>query len=391
MRILFNCLGDYGHFHPLAVLAKALVIRGHEVRFATEKGFASQIQAGGFDVIEVPGRDPAAGSQEWSRWTEELAGEALAARAPTVLGWFWEGAIRAVPSILEVIEEWQPNVIVREQTAWAGAIAAKLTTLPFATFYFNPRPPGGLAAMIGNEIDRDLQGLGIADGGDFLESDPHLALVGGPAGWFDQNELCRNSRTIRPPLVESRQDETPPWLALLGRNRPLVYVTMGTVFNRDPKLFQSLVDGLASCDVDALITIGKKRPGGVTANQLGDLPDGVRVEEYVDQSLVLPKAAAVIGHGGYGTTMGALTHGLPIVCIPQAALDNHANANRVVRLGAGVIIEDASAEAIAAGVSEVLANTSIASAASRAAASIATLPSADQAGSMIEEISIASR
>jgi UDP:flavonoid glycosyltransferase YjiC (YdhE family) len=105
----------------------------------------------------------------------------------------------------------------------------------------------------------------------------------------------------------------------------------------------------------------------------------------------LPKAAAVIGHGGYGTTMGALTHGLPIVCIPQAALDNHANANRVVRLGAGVIIEDASAEAIAAGVSEVLANTSIASAASRAAASIATLPSADQAGSMIEEISIASR
>jgi UDP:flavonoid glycosyltransferase YjiC (YdhE family) len=105
----------------------------------------------------------------------------------------------------------------------------------------------------------------------------------------------------------------------------------------------------------------------------------------------LPKAAAVIGHGGYGTTMGALTHGLPIVCIPQAALDNHANASRVVRLGAGLILEDASSEAIATGISEVLGNTSIASAASRAAASIATLPSADQAASMIEEISIASR
>jgi len=391
MRVLLNCLADYGHFHPLAVLAKALVGRGHEVRFVTEEGFASQIQADGFEVVEVPGRDPAARSLEWIRWNKELAGQDLSTRAPKVLGWFWKGAIRAVPSIRKVIEEWQPNVVVLEQSAWAGAIAAELAGLPFATFHFNLRPPGALKAILGERISQDLKTLGLSNDGGFLEADPHLALVGGPEGWFDQDELGPRSRMIRPPLVESRQDEPPPWLALLGRNRPLVYVTMGTVFNRDLKLFQALVGGLASCNVDALITIGKKRPGGVTADQLGELPDGIRVEEYVDQSLVLPKAAAVIGHGGYGTMMGALTHGLAIVCIPQAALDNHANSNRVVRLGAGVIVEGDSSEAIATGISEVLGNTSIASAASRAAASIAALPSADQAASMIEEISIPAR
>jgi len=386
MRILFNCTGDYGHFHPLAVLAQALKARGHEIRFASEKGFAGQITAAGFEVVPLPERDPPGRSNEWSAWIATMEKQDLATRGPAILLWFWEGAMRALPTLSETVERWRPDVIVGEQTAWAAAVAAELADLPYATFRFHPRPPGLLKAILGERIDRDLEAAGVAGDVGILETDRYLGLVGGPRGWFEEQDLGLNIQLIQPPLFAGSGGETPTWIDSLGANRPLVYVTMGTVFNRDPALFQAILDGLAASDVDALVTVGPKRPGGVSADQLGDLPDGIRVEEYVDQSLVLPKAAAVIAHGGYGTTMGALAHGLPVVCIPQAALDNRANAERVSRLGAGVIVDDASSAAIAAAISSLIGDPAPRAAAARAATSIRELPDASQTAVLIEGI-----
>jgi len=390
MRALFNCTGDYGHYHPLAVLAKALVGRGHEVRFATEQGFVRQITADGFDAVELPERDPPVGTDEWNAWMGEREREELPVRAPLILGWFWEGAMRALPALGEIIGRWQPDVIVREQTAWAGAAAAELAGLPYATFHFSPRPPGLLKAVLGERIDRDLAAVGVAGDVGILETDRYLALAGGPDGWFDESDLGPNTHLIQPPLFEPPEETVPTWLDSLGAERPLVYVTMGTVFNRDPTLFQAILGALAASEVDALVTVGPRRPGGVTPEQLGDLPAGIRVEEYVSQSLVLPRAAAVIGHGGYGTTMGALAHGLPLVCIPQAALDNRINAERVARLGAGLMVENASSASIAPAITSVIGDPERRAAAARAAASMRAQPNAGQAAALIEGIANAS-
>jgi UDP:flavonoid glycosyltransferase YjiC (YdhE family) len=48
MRILFSCVGAYGHFHPLVPLARALADREHEVAFATPSAFGERIEARGF-------------------------------------------------------------------------------------------------------------------------------------------------------------------------------------------------------------------------------------------------------------------------------------------------------------------------------------------------------
>jgi hypothetical protein len=44
--------------------------------------------------------------------------------------------------------------------------------------------------------------------------------------------------------------------------------------------------------------------------------EGVRVVQYLPQSLVLPVVDAVVGHGGAGTTVGALLSGLPHFVVP---------------------------------------------------------------------------
>jgi UDP:flavonoid glycosyltransferase YjiC (YdhE family) len=50
-------------------------------------------------------------------------------------------------------------------------------------------------------------------------------------------------------------------------------------------------------------------------------------------------AAAVVCHGGYGSTLGALRHGVPLVVMPLFSSDQWVNAAAVARAGAGRIAD----------------------------------------------------
>ena len=52
-----------------------------------------------------------------------------------------------------------------------------------------------------------------------------------------------------------------------------------------------------------------------------------------------PHAAAIVGHGGHGTTLGALAHGVPQVVVPLFSVDQWANAAAIARAGAGVALD----------------------------------------------------
>jgi rhamnosyltransferase subunit B len=64
------------------------------------------------------------------------------------------------------------------------------------------------------------------------------------------------------------------------------------------------------------------------------LPDVVCPVEYVPFGRVLPRCAAIVHHGGIGTTAQGLAAGLPQVVMPMAH-DQPDNAARLVRLGVG--------------------------------------------------------
>jgi UDP:flavonoid glycosyltransferase YjiC (YdhE family) len=76
--------------------------------------------------------------------------------------------------------------------------------------------------------------------------------------------------------------------------------------------------------------------------ELGPQPDHVRVEQYVAQGGVLPGCALVVSHGGSGSLMGALEHGLPSVLLPLGADQPH-NARRAADLGVATVLDAATA------------------------------------------------
>lgn len=65
-----------------------------------------------------------------------------------------------------------------------------------------------------------------------------------------------------------------------------------------------------------------------------DLPPSVFWQDYVPLRALLPQAAALVHHGGIGTTAEALRAGTPQLVVPLAH-DQFDNAHRVALLGAG--------------------------------------------------------
>ena len=140
-----------------------------------------------------------------------------------------------------------------------------------------------------------------------------------------ERPLCES---VRLRLFGGEAADPPPWLELLPQ--PLVYATMGTVFNQ-PAAFAA-ARRAGAVGTGALLTVGRD----VDPAELGGSAN-VRVERFVPQAQVLPSCAAVISHGGSGTLLGALAHGFPLVLLPQGA-DQFENAARCERAGAAVVL-----------------------------------------------------
>ena len=132
------------------------------------------------------------------------------------------------------------------------------------------------------------------------------------------------------PVAVAPAGPTPDELSALP-DRPLIYLTLGTVYNRDLSVFATVLEGLRDEPVSVVVTIGRNND----PEALGPQPPHIAVHRYIPQAALLPHCSAAVIHGGAGTMLGALAAGLPLLCLPQGA-DQHGNADRVVAAGAGL-------------------------------------------------------
>jgi MGT family glycosyltransferase len=168
-----------------------------------------------------------------------------------------------------------------------------------------------------------------------------------------------------------------PKAAVADDGAPFVYITFGTLAGRSPKsqaAYRTALAAVAHLPVQALLTLGPVMPRA----ELGAIPANVTVETYVPQAEVLPKASAVLCHGGAGTVLGTLAAGVPLVVAPMFA-DQPANARSVDASGAGFAVFDGTPDTLRAALQWVLAEPVYRIKARQIADEIAGLNSADAA------------
>jgi UDP:flavonoid glycosyltransferase YjiC (YdhE family) len=144
----------------------------------------------------------------------------------------------------------------------------------------------------------------------------YLFIVPGPPRFHDPaTPLPLTTHAVRHVAFDrSGVESLPDWVHHLP-DRPVVYATMGTAYNRVEGIHAAILNGLREEPIALIVTVGRDQdPAG-----FGPQPPHIHLERYVPQSVLFPFCDLVINHGGSGTVMTALDHGLPIVIVPLAA------------------------------------------------------------------------
>jgi UDP:flavonoid glycosyltransferase YjiC (YdhE family) len=375
VRVLFATTANDGHFGPLLPFARACVSTGHEVRVAAPISFGEVLARAGLRHETFADAPP------------EVIGPVMASLPTMTLDEADDVVLRevfgridaqaALPSLLETVERWRPHVIVRESAEIASVAAAERSGVPHVHVCIGMHE---VASRFAEAIADPLEELGQLAGLDegrlsaALAAETVFSLAPGLLDYASSRTPpeAHAFKRFHEPATAASGDRPPDWG---DPDHPLVYVTFGSVAGSIPPfagVFREALDALADLDARVLMTVGRQ----VDPDGLGPLPANAQVRRWLPQDEVLAHAAAMLGHGGFGTTMGALTAGVPQVVAPLFSFDQVVNGDHVASVGAGLCagIGPGAVGRAAAEIPRLIANPTYADSARRVAAAIAQLP-----------------
>jgi len=329
MRALFTCHPILGHFLPLTPVARQMVGAGHDVAFGVPGFFGPAVEAAGFRWVRagVENDDPELAPVRTRQF--ELGGE----EQRRYSGEHVFGGVRPrrlVPDILALAESWRPEVFVHDSAECGAMIAAELLGIPHATVEVHPTAASAFMSMVDEPLQRvratfglpprSIQGL-LDEYLTLVPFPPSLTPVGAPTA-----PVTRHFRGLPP---DDATIDLPAWLDRIGP-RPLVYLSLGTVFNRLRlrEIFSKLLAGLHDIEAEVVVTVGHDFDPAV----LGPQPPHIHLERYLPLGALLPRCSLAVFHGGSGTLGHAIANGLPMVILPLGA-DQPENAARCQELG----------------------------------------------------------
>ena len=358
--------------------ALACAAAGHEVRVAAPMPFAAAVTHAGLD--HVPLASPA--DAELASIFAALPRLSLEESNAVVMREVFAGldARAALPGMAAAVGDWRPELIMRETAEFSSYVVAEAEGIPHVQVAMGMTVIEEFAYVL---IDDALAALGSRSGTAALRTAPVLSLVPECLEAPDSRTV-RAVHRFRDRLVNTGTDLGDWWTAI---DAPLVYVTFGTVaasMGLFPHLYRAAIAAVADLPVRALVTLGEAGDPDI----LGSLPANVHVERYWPQHAILPHTAAMVGHGGFGTTMAGLARAVPMVVVPLFALDQHYNARAVARAGAGIAITEGPAAIgeLGPALERVLADHTYVVGARTVAADIARLPDATRSVALLEEI-----
>lgn len=405
-----------GHVAPMAAVAGALVDRGHEVRFYTGSAFRRQVEASGatflpwreapdFDENDMQATFPRLEGKKGLRQVFINLEDAFINTAP--------------PQVADLQDEWtrEPwDVAVAEETSIGVALFAERVGCPRATVAVLPLnmsvtagPPSGMGITPGrNPVTKARDALlravvPLAERPLKAPLARARAAVGLPpsdptfekAAFSTQLVAASGAAVLdyerggRPDhvhfvgvLTPTSGGPLPPWWGDLD-GRTVVHVTQGTQ-NIDPSdLIRPTLDALADRDVIVAVSTGVRGRDELPF----PVPSNARVAGFLPYAELLPRTDVVITNGGWGGTLAALSHGIPLV-IAGGDLDKPEVAARAAWTGAAVNLRTGTPKAgdIGRAADRVLSEPSYRDAARRVGDQLRSLGGAARAAELIETL-----
>jgi UDP:flavonoid glycosyltransferase YjiC (YdhE family) len=368
-----------GNLVPTLGIARTMVERGHDVRMLAHDTVAERCgdvgarfvpltQGDGWDAME----DPDDFDAEVKLLIEELCFRATIAQ-----------------DVAQELDREPADAVLVDCMLFTAIDVVLASGTPTAVLFHTPYTifrEGPLVEMfapgipIANARRAELGLPAIQSLGDIHDACA-CAIVAVPKGFEPAVSDAANVRRIgpvldAPPLVREIDD-----VDVRDGSTPLVLVSLSTSEQGQADLLQRCVDAVAQLPARAIVTTGVSiDPASVRAGA------NTQVVQYVPHATILPTAALVITHAGLGTTLAALSAGVPLLCTPMGR-DQFFNAEQVQALGAGqMLMPDSDSDAIARAATEILRDDRFRTGAKRMAVAMGGCGGAVEAAAALEAL-----
>lgn len=353
-KIACFCIPAHGHTNPMLPVAEKLVKRGNVVRFYSFLEFEKKISATGAEFISCDPFLPELTKQE------EAGLKKVSTTEMTIQD------IRITRSMNDFLEKefqsFQPDVVYTDSVCFWGKLNAWKYQVPMvvstSTFAFNQMSSRYMKSSLKEMADllfgmprvsRELKklepyGFHVKSVFSLIRNDNDTDTVVYTSQKFQPcaESFSEHYAFVGPSVFSDVLPEK-------EKERPLVYISLGTVINDRPDFYGKCIDALKDLQVDVVISCGN----AIDRDALGVLPEQIQVYPYVDQLAILAKADVFITHCGMNSVSESLYMAAPMVLYPQTN-EQCAVARRVTEIGAGMLLKDDSVEAIRAAVQEIL-------------------------------------
>ncbi|MFJ5222657.1 glycosyltransferase [Streptomyces sp. NPDC088400] len=317
--------------------------------------------------------------------------------------------------LIEVAEEFRPDIVLRSGVEFAGYLVAEKLGIPHVTApsgggqYLDPKQV--LAELNERRAELDLP---AGDDPDAIFANGRFDCM--PSDYSFTTHDIANTFAYQQPSSIVRDETGPEWLRDIPTDRPLVVVSSTNVFasvmssSVFPRIlglfFDGLVaghmfEGMGDVQMDPAVMVnalmqGDANPLNAVVKGLSEVDctavvatrgmplnqdlvgDNVHVFERIPQPLLLESTQLLFTHGGYNSVREAVRAGVPMAVLPEVSDQLH-NANRVEELGLGLRVPAANAETVAETCTRLLEDPRFAQQARKAQRHMLSLPPVDAA------------
>lgn len=372
---------DYAsHLLPLATLATAWRDAGERVVVATGPATAPIVTGFGFERVDLPlGRGANAGVM---RTKEQDAAEAASldrffaatreGMVPTLAyqarerltDLMWQPVDRA-RAALEVVDRVAPDAILVDHLAFSARLALHTAGIDYGDVVlghpsalpvagevygyppawpraFDPRPDEladlhRLCLDVSEAFATQWNSAARALDPAVIDVDDAFAVHGEPVLYNYPRLLAAGDGRVLPPhvLLGSTQRDEPADAdveAFLREETPFVYVSFGSFLSVRGDVLARVVTAIRRTGARAAIATGS-----TPAAELGDVPEGWLVREFLPQVRLLSRATVAVTHGGNNSVTEAVGQGVPMLVLPFST-DQFAGAAAIERVGAGIAL-----------------------------------------------------
>lgn len=364
-RIVLSTWGSSGDLNPFIALAHGLRERGHDVLFVVDMAFLPYVEREGFAAWTLSG----SAEEAFRPYQREMFGGTTALSSVRVI--YTRYVLPLLRShIAELREACRgADLLVAPFQTLAAAFVHALDGILWVSVVLSPvtirtayLPLVPLPAWLPDSAERAVYGAGWAAGAMFARRlvDAAANDVAREVGlaprcdWAYEHGLSHALTAVAvSPAYAPRPPDWPTWVretgflfhdggetwdepssltAFLAAPTPVVAISSGSMGPFVPGAF----DRFYETAITATRTAGA-RPlviGAATGSLPDPLPPGTLAVPFAPFSRVYPRCAAVMHHGGIGTTAQGLRAGVPSFILPWGADQSFAGM-QTERIGAG--------------------------------------------------------